>query len=153
MESRNVNQRALNGGFMARASALAFILACCASPILLAAGQPTALSQTQPGLWEISGAPGSRAPIRQCVTDFIALARFEHRAKACSAKILKDRGTMTAIDYSCGGSGFGHSEIDVITPRSLRISTQGISDGLPFNYVLQARRVDDCPKVTFVQRH
>ena len=138
---------------MARASTLAFILACCAAPFLLAAGQPAALSQSQPGLWEISGAPGTNAPIRQCVTDIIALARFEHRAKACNAKILKDRGTMTAIDYSCGGSGFGHSEIDVITPRSLRISTQGISDGLPFNYVLQARRVDDCPKATLFLHH
>ena len=138
---------------MARASTLAFILACSAAPILLAAGQPTALSQTQPGLWEISGAPGTSAPIRQCVTDIALLARFEHRAKACNAKILKDRGTMTAIDYSCGEAGFGHSQIDVITPRSLRISTQGISDGLPFNYVLQARRVDDCPKATLIQRH
>ena len=138
---------------MARASTLAFVVACIAAPLLLAAGQPVALSQTQPGLWEISGAPGANTPIRQCVTDIIALARFEHRAKACNAKILKDDGMKAAIDYSCGGAGFGHSQIDVITPRSLRISTQGISDGLPFNYVLQARRVDDCPKATLLPRH
>ena len=62
-------------------------------------------------------------------------------------------GSSTAIDYSCGGAGFGHSEITVLTPRSLRIETQGISDGLPFNYVLQARRVDDCPKSASVARH
>jgi hypothetical protein len=35
----------------------------------------------------------------------------------------------------------------------LRISTQGISDGLPFNYVLQARRIDDCSKGTVSARH
>ena|SRR5438067_422433 len=113
---------------------------------LVGAGPPSVLAQTNPGLWEISGAPGTRAPVRQCVADVAALARFEHRSKNCTAKVLKDGGRSTAIDYSCGGAGFGHSEIEVITPRSLRISTQGISGGLPFNYVLQARRIDDCPK-------
>ena len=120
---------------------------------LIAAAQPSALSQAQPGLWAISGAPGTSAPVRQCVAEIAALARFEHRAKNCTAKVLKDGNGSAAIDYTCGGAGFGHSEIDVITPRSLRISTQGISNGLPFNYVLQARRVDDCPKNVSATRH
>lgn len=120
---------------------------------LTAAVRPSVLAQAQPGLWEISGAPGARAPLRQCIADIAVLARFEHRAKNCSAKVLKDAGSSTEIDYSCGGAGFGHSQIDVLTPRSLRISTQGISDGLPFNYVLQARRIDDCPKSASATRH
>lgn len=133
-------------------------LACIAAalsavPILIAAGRPPALAQTQPGLWEISGAPWAKLPIRQCVTDMVLLARFEHRARTCTATVLKDDGTTAAIDYSCGGAGFGHSQIDVLTPRSLRISTQGISDGLPFNYVLQARRIDDCQKTTVAPGH
>jgi hypothetical protein len=121
--------------------------------VLTAAAQPAALAQTQPGLWEISGAPGAGAPIRQCVADVALLARFEHRSKPCRARILKDGGSFISVEYSCGGAGFGNSEIDVLTPRSLRISTQGISDGLPFNYVLQARRIDDCPKTTAPTRH
>ena len=120
---------------------------------LVAASPPSALVQAQPGVWEISGAPGAKAPVRQCVADIATLARFEHRAKTCTAKILKDDGSSTSIQYSCGGAGFGNSQIDVITPRSLRISTQGISDGLPFNYVLQARRIDDCPKNAVATRH
>jgi hypothetical protein len=124
-----------------------------AAVTLMAAVQPSALAGTEPGLWEISGAPGSKTPIRQCLGDIGSLARFEHRGKACSAKVLKDSDGSVAIDYRCGGAGFGHSEIDVITPRSLRISTQGISDGLPFNYVLQARRIDDCPKNASSTRH
>ena len=127
--------------------------ALAAGLVLMAASQPSALAQTQPGLWEIRGAPGSSAPIRQCVADVASLARFEHRARACSAKILKDANSSITVEYSCGGAGFGNSEIDVITPRSLRISTQGISGGLPFNYVLQARRIDDCPKTTASSRH
>ena len=132
---------------------LATAAGMAAALVLMAAAQPSALAQTQPGLWEISGAPGAKAPIRQCVGDVASLARFEHRSNACSAKVLKDSDGSIAIDYTCGSAGFGHSQIDVLTPRSLRISTQGISDGLPFNYVLQARRIDDCPKNASFTRH
>ena len=125
----------------------------CGALTLMAAQQPTALARTQAGLWEISGAPGSKAPVRQCIADLAVLARFEHRANSCTAKVLKTSGSTTAIEYSCGGAGFGHSEVQAITPRALRISTQGISNGLPFNYVLQAHRIDDCPKSAFVTRH
>ena len=134
--------------------ALLLLPAAGAAIIALSAAQPpSALGQVQGGLWEISGAPGTHAPIRQCVADVTTLARFEHRSRGCAARILKDGGTSAQIEYSCGGAGFGHSEIELITPRSLRIATQGISDGLPFNYVLQARRVDDCPKSASVTRH
>ena len=139
---------------MARITTLALTAGGVAAAFALAAAaRPSALAETQPGLWEISGAPGARAPLRQCVADVATLARFEHRSSSCTAKVLKDGGSSTLIDYSCGGAGFGHSQIDVITPRSLRISTQGISGGLPFNYVLQARRVDDCPKSASFTRH
>jgi hypothetical protein len=131
----------------------ATLLTIAGASLVMAAGQPSALIVAQPGIWEISGAPGAKAPLRQCIADVAALARFEHRAKACNARIIRDDGSSTAIQYSCGGAGFGNSEIEVITPRSLRISTQGISDGLPFNYVLQARRIDDCPKATASARH
>ena len=59
----------------------------------------------------------------------------------------------TVIQYSCPGGGFGRSTLTMITPRSLRIETQGISDNLPFNYVLQARRVGDCPARASASAH
>jgi hypothetical protein len=127
--------------------------AAAAALALTGAGQPSALADVQPGLWEISGAPGAHALMRQCLADVRVLARFEHRNRNCSARVLKDGGGAMAVDYSCDGAGFGHSEIEVITPRSLRIATQGISAGLPFNYVLQARRVADCPRAATVIRH
>jgi hypothetical protein len=33
----------------------------------------------------------------------------------------------------------------VLTPRTLRVATQGIAAGAPFNYVLHARRTGNCP--------
>jgi len=116
----------------------------CGVLLLMAAQQPPTFAQAQPGLWEISGTPGAKTPIRQCIADLTGLARFEHRSKNCRARILKNSGSFTSIEYNCGSADFGHSEIEALTPRSLKISTQGISGGLPFNYVLQAHRIDDC---------
>ena len=130
------------------------LLVSAGALLLLTAAQPLpTLAQTQPGLWEISGAPGVKTPVRQCVADVPALARFEHRGKACTSKVLKHVGSLTAFEYSCGAAGFGHSEVEALTPRSLRISTQGISNGAPFNYVLQARRMADCPTSASAARH
>lgn len=134
---------------------LAVILAFSAAvpAAALAASPPSALAQVSGGLWEISGAPGIRKPVQQCVADVLALAQFEHRAKACSRNVITDKKRSTRITYDCGAAGFGQTEMEVITPRSLKISTQGISDQLPFNYVLQAHRVGECEKTASTPSH
>ena len=129
------------------------LLPIAPAALTLTAAQPVpTLADAHPGLWEISGGP-AKAAVQQCVGEIATLARFEHRGRQCSAKLLKSSGSSAAIDYVCSGAGFGHSDIDVLTPRSLRISTQGISGGLPFNYVLQARRIGDCPNNLATTRH
>jgi uncharacterized protein DUF3617 len=132
-----------------------FALAGLAGGLSVAAAQQRApaWAQAQPGLWEISGAPGAKAPFRQCVADIAVLAEFEHRGKNCSLKGMSNSANSTTLEYSCGSAGFGRSQVDVITPRSLRIDTQGISAQLPFSYVLQARRVGDCPAQAAASRH
>ncbi|HEX3424397.1 MAG TPA: hypothetical protein VHS33_13505 [Sphingomicrobium sp.] len=87
------------------------------------------------------------------MADILALAQFEHRGQNCSRNVLSSGQGSARIDYKCGSAGFGQSQVDVITPRSLRISTQGISDQLPFNYVLQAHRVGDCEKSSSSPHH
>jgi hypothetical protein len=124
--------------------ALALAAGAAAFALIGAAQLPSGLAQAQPGLWEISGLPGTAVPVRQCFADMGQLARFEHRAKNCSLSTVHDAGATGEVDYSCGPAGFGHSQVTLLTPRALRIATQGISDGLPFNYVLQARRVAEC---------
>ena len=121
--------------------------------LLTAAQQPSALAGASPGEWELAGVPGAKAPVRQCVSDLAVLAQFEHRSHRCTSSVLSDHGNSTIIQYNCGAAGFGRTQIDVLTPRSLRISTQGISDSLPFNYVLQARRMGDCAKSASSSRH
>jgi hypothetical protein len=132
---------------------LILVSALFAPAAAIAATAPSALANVSGGLWEVTGAPGVNAPVRQCVADVLALAQFEHRGKNCSRSVVSDRDGSEVISYSCGGAGFGRSQVDVITARSLRISTQGISDQLPFNYVLQARRIGDCGKTASSSSH
>ena len=112
---------------------------------LTAAQRPSALAQSSGGLWEISGVPGTKAPARMCVADPAVLAQFEHRAELCTRMVISDTPPSAVIHYTCAAQGFGRSKLTLITPRSIRIETQGISGDYPFNYVLQARRVGDCP--------
>ena len=80
---------------------LATILALAISaPVALAAAQPSALSNVTGGLWEISGAPGLRKPVQQCVSDVLALAQFEHRAQTCTRNVITDvRGDVLRIGF------------------------------------------------------
>ncbi|HZC37946.1 MAG TPA: DUF3617 family protein [Sphingomicrobium sp.] len=129
------------------------VAATTAAFVLMGAQRPALFGQTAPGLWEISGVPGARVPPRECVADTVALARYEHRSRSCAMKVTSDSPSSAVVDYSCGGAGFGHTKVDLITPRSLRIETQGVSDKLPFSYVIQARRVGDCPGPIPAPRH
>jgi hypothetical protein len=139
----------MRGRIFLRVAAPAVLAACA----LIAAREPSALAQAAAGLWEIDGLPGGKPPIRQCIANVAVLAQFEHRGRHCMRTLVSDSPASSVIQYSCGNADFGRSQIDVITPRSLRISTQGISENLPFNYVLEARRVGDCPKSPSAARH
>ena len=126
------------------------ILTMCAGVgglLLLAAAArpPASIALASPGLWELTGLPGGGAASRQCLTNTAALARLEHRDQKCTETVISQTATAMLIDYRCTSGGYGQTKITVLTPRSLRIETQGISADLPFNYKIQARRVGNCP--------
>jgi hypothetical protein len=107
-----------------------------------AAVRPAVFSQTSGGLWEVSRSDGGRRNI--CIPDPVLLAQYEHLRSKCSREVIRDQTGRAEISYSCNGAGFGQSKIEQLTPRALRIETQGISGDAPFHYVLQARRLGEC---------
>lgn len=119
------------------------VLMIGAAAVLTAATPLPPLAQIPGGLWEVSG-PSATEPVRQCMA-VRTVTQFEHRGESCPWTVISQNGHTTVLQYNCPSGGFGRSEVTVITPRSLRIATQGISGGLPFNYVVQARRIGDCP--------
>ena len=119
-------------------------LVTSSSAALAAVTVPHALAPAAGGMWEVSRSATGHNPTRICVATPALLAQFEHRQQNCTRKVLTDQGSETLISYNCPAGGFGQSKMTLITPRSLRIDTQGISDNLPFHYQLYARRVGDC---------
>jgi hypothetical protein len=110
---------------------------------LAAAQRPASLASIEGGMWEIDPlGPGTRA--RLCIADPMVFASYEHRGKACSRVVISDGANGAVIQYTCSGGGFGRSTVKALTPRSLRVETQGIADNAPFQYVFQARRVGAC---------
>ena len=111
---------------------------------IIAAAQPRALAPAAGGLWEVSQSATGHNADRICVPTPDVLAQYEHRAGHCTRTTVSDSGTEAVIHYTCSDGGFGQSKVKLLTPRSLRIDTQGISGNLPFHYQLHARRVGDC---------
>ena len=109
-----------------------------------AAERPSLFAQTSGGLWELDRGAGVSRRTRQCIADPSILAQVEHRRSNCTRSVIRDQPTSAEIHYSCANGGFGRTNISMITPRSFRIETQGISRGAPFHYVVQARRVGNC---------
>ena len=109
-----------------------------------AASSPRALARAAGGLWEVSRTADGHGAQRICIASPEVLAQYEHRAQRCTRVVVSDAGTTATIHYTCPAGGFGNSKVTLVTPRSLKIDTQGISEGLPFHYQLYARRVGDC---------
>ncbi len=109
-----------------------------------AASPPRALAPAVGGLWDVSRTADGHNAQRICVASPEVLAQFEHRAERCTRVVVSDAGTSAVIHYTCPAGGFGNSKVTLVTPRSLKIDTQGISEGLPFHYQLYARRVGTC---------
>jgi hypothetical protein len=112
--------------------------------VLTAASRPALLGQTRGGLWEVSRLPSRGMARRMCIADPALLARFEHRNRSCTQTVIRDDASQAEVHYSCQGGAFGQTSLSLLTPRSLRIETQGISGDSPFHYVLHARRVGEC---------
>ena len=96
------------------------------------------------GEWELTR-PGTRAaPVRMCVRDVSRLAQVAHRGRQCTRVTVDEEGNDVLIHYTCSGAGFGRVKLSVVTPRSLRIETQGVSRQLPYHSTYHARRVGTC---------
>ena len=110
--------------------------------LLVGASLPQAMAG--PGEWAI-GKTAAEAGERLCLSDPAVLMQWEHRGKQCTRVIVTSSLDHAEVHYTCVGGGFGSSRVQVLTPRAIKIATQGISDGFPFAYSVHARRVGACP--------
>ncbi len=115
----------------------------CSALALLLGGASLPQAMAGPGEWEV-GKTASERGEKVCLPDAAMLTQWEHRSKQCTRVIVTSSLDRAEVHYTCVGGGFGTSQVQVLTPRSVKVNTQGIADGLPFSYVVHARRAGAC---------
>jgi hypothetical protein len=123
------------------------LLGAAAGLALLGAApaRPSALGGVQPGLWEVSRSAAGHGARRLCLRDMLALAGVGHPGERCAPRVLSERAGLVVLELSCPAGDFARSRLSVLTPRSLKLESQGIHRGAPFAVTLHARRVGSCP--------
>ena len=133
----------LRGRLRWGALGLAGVLAAAGPVFALALPKLEALSKLEPGRWQLRD-PEGRPARSICLGDPAALVQIEHGGVSCGQEVLASEPGAATVQYTCPGRGFGHTNIQVDTPRLARIDTQGLVDGRPFSYRVEARKVGSC---------
>lgn len=105
-------------------------------------GTIPALGKIERGEWVLRASDGSTHSV--CVADPQALLQLRHRGATCSRFVVDNRSDGGRVTYSCPGLGNGDTRITVETPRLIRLETQGMSRGAPFQEEYEGRRTGVC---------
>lgn len=112
-----------------------------------AAGQRAALGmldQLDPGRWELRVREPNAPLQRLCLRDGRRLIQLRHAQHQCERFVVSDQPGDVTIQYTCPGRGYGRTHIHRQSDRIVQIESQGIAEGLPFNFVAEGRWVGEC---------
>lgn len=114
---------------------------------IVAAPPPTTtvLGSLREGQWELRER-GSQATRRVCANGGVGLIQLQHAGKVCDRLVLEQTSQSILLQYTCKGSGFGRTRLRRETPQLVQIETQGVADGLPFDYASEGRWVGECAR-------
>ena len=132
----------LRGRLRWGALGLAGLFAVAAPVLAFSVPKVEALAKLEPGRWQLREPDGAERSI--CLADPAALMQLEHEGVTCDREVLASESGAATVEYSCPGRGFGRTSIRVETPRLARIDTQGLADGRPFAYRVEARKTGGC---------
>jgi hypothetical protein len=102
------------------------------------------LDQIEQGRWEIRMRDGTRRTYPLCVDNGRKLLQLRHEAQNCDRLVIEDNPNAVTVQYTCRGSGYGRTSIRRETNQLVQIQTQGIAQGLPFDFAAEARRTGNC---------
>jgi hypothetical protein len=107
--------------------------------------QPLAmLDQLESGRWELRPRDTRGSAEQLCLRDGRRLIQLRHPAASCEKLIVTDGASEVTVQYTCRGRGYGRTHIRRETGRLVQIESQGIVDGLPFDFVAEGRRIGEC---------
>lgn len=122
-----------------------------AAMLIMAAGTVTAkrpalaaLSGVSSGQWQFHEVGTREAPRSMCVSDVRMLLQYQHPSAQCARFVLDDESREATVHYTCPGAGHGRTTLKVESSSLIRLQTQGIAGGAPFDVDLEGRRVGRC---------
>lgn len=125
---------------------------CLAAVMLSAIGTPAngqraglaMLDQLEAGRWEVRSREPGVAPDRICLSSGRRLIQLRHPDAPCERFTVEDSPTVVTVQYTCRGRGYGRTTVRRESGRLVQIQSQGIAEGLPFDFTAEARRTGDC---------
>lgn len=103
------------------------------------------LGTVRSGQWDLRSRDGAISQT-VCVRGGSGLIQLRHLGKTCERIVLEQSASSIVVQYTCKGSGFGRTVIRRETPKLLQLETQGVADGLPFDYSVEGRWVGECSR-------
>jgi hypothetical protein len=100
------------------------------------------MSQIERGQWQLKERLGSERKI--CFTAPVSFIQIAHGSTPCEQFVISQDQRAVTVRYTCTGRGQGRTTVTVETPRLVKIETQGVLDGAPFEQEYEARRVGAC---------
>lgn len=102
------------------------------------------LDRLEPGMWEISphGAQSNSAQV--CIDNGRKLIQIRHARESCRRHVIEDTPKSVVVHYTCLAGGYGQTKVRFENERLAQVETQGIENGLPFNFTAEARRSGAC---------
>lgn len=95
------------------------------------------------GEWTVRYRDGS--PSRKvCIRTGRELIQLRHGGAKCSRFVVEDGAQEVTVQYTCPGNGYGRTSIRRETGTLVQVESQGIADGLPFQFEAEARRTGNC---------
>jgi hypothetical protein len=101
------------------------------------------LGRLEPGLWELRSLAGRGRFDPVCIGDRTALVQLQHRRASCTRSVVARGRDRLEVRYNCPAA-FGQTTIRVEGPRLARIESEGVDNGVPFGFRVEARRVGTC---------
>lgn len=101
------------------------------------------LGTLEDGQWEVRNRDTGESR-RVCVRSGQELIQLKHGGAGCSRFVVEDGASAVTVQYTCRGNGYGRTNIRRETTSLVQIDSQGIADGLPFEFSAEARRVGSC---------
>ncbi len=102
------------------------------------------LDGLEAGRWELRPREAGAEPQRICLSSGRSLIQLRHPDLACDRFVVQDTANQVVVQYTCKGRGYGRTQIKRESARLVQLETQGIANGLPFEFAAEARRIGDC---------